>query len=234
MTTLVIGFLLMFQQIYSPADFTQVPGTSLQARYDAALAQGRRGSDDSFWIAYRFPVRPGVRISTWDGNINISSTTSSDGIEWLPDDPAAQRVGIFLLAGKTDGVIQKTRLINLSQNFRVHDRKVYWLGEPSAEDSLSVLAKLMVESPTKLSSSFANFMTLHDSSNVAERLLKIARTESNPADVRKNAIFWLGQEVSRQAGEELQQLVSDPDTDIQRQAVMAIENAATMTKPYLP
>ena len=65
-------------------------------------------------------------------------------------------------------------------------------------------------------------MTLHDSTHVAERLLQIARNNSNSAEVRRNAVQWLGQEVSRQAGEELQQLASDPDTNIQRQAVMAM------------
>src|SRR3954462_5012772 len=90
--------LLLAQQVYSPSDFTQVAGTSLRARYDAAIAQGRRGSDESFWVAYQFPVRPGIRVMTWgDSNMTIASTTSADGIEWVPDSPDIQRVGIFML-----------------------------------------------------------------------------------------------------------------------------------------
>src|SRR5262245_23193630 len=128
----ILGVVLL-QQVYSPTDFTQVPGTSLRARYDAAITQGRRGAEETFWLAYRFPVRSGIRIQTWDNNVSITSMTSADGIEWVPDKPEAQRVGIFLLVGKNDGVIQKTRLIDLTQNFRVHDRKVYWLDEPPAD-----------------------------------------------------------------------------------------------------
>src|SRR6266436_2872566 len=68
------------QESYSPADFVQVAGNSLQARYDGALAEGRRGTTDTFWIAYQFPVRPGVRVNASDGNVNISRGRNSDGI----------------------------------------------------------------------------------------------------------------------------------------------------------
>ena len=122
--------LLLVQQVYSPSEFTQVPGSTLQAKYDAAIAQGRRGADDTFWVAYQFPVRPGLRVMTWgDNNMTITSTTSSDGIEWVPDTPDVQRVGIFMLTRKSDGLAQKSRIISLNQNFKIHDRKVYWLGE---------------------------------------------------------------------------------------------------------
>lgn len=216
--------LLLLQQVYAPSEFTQAPGASLQARYDAAIAQGRRGSEDTFWVAYRFPVKPGVRIQTWDNNVNISisSSTTSDGIEWIPNDAEIQRVGIFLLLTKSDGAIQRPRLINLNQNFRVHDRKVYWLGEPNAEESLTLLSKFVTDPQQKSVSSFANYMTLHDSPNVAPRLLQIARDMSFSPQVRATAINYLGREVSRSAGEELDKLASDPSTDIQRQAVSAI------------
>ena len=222
--TILTVFLL--QQAYSPAEFTQVAGASLRARYDAALAQGQRGSDETFWIAYRFPVRPGIRIATWDGNTTITQTTSTDGIEWIPDSTEVQRVGVFLLTGKADGVVQRTRLINLNQNFRVHDRKVYWLGEPSADDSLSLLDRLIKDSPQKFASQFTHYMSLHDSTRVAEHLLELTKSPANSNEVRRAAITYLGREVSRQAGVELDRLVSDPNTDIQRQAVAAISRRA--------
>jgi len=221
MTIAAILVSLILQQVYAPADFTQVAGSSLKARYDAGIAQGRAGTDETFWIAYRFPVRSGVRITTWDNGTNISSTVSSDGIEWVQE-PGVQRVAIFLLTGKMDRTIQRTRLINLDQNFRVHDRRVYWLGEPSADESLSLLTGLIKDSPQRLTSSLTNYMTLHSSPDVAARLLELARTATNPSEVRRNAIYWLGQEVSRAAGEELARLSTDPDTEVQKQAVQAI------------
>jgi HEAT repeat protein len=118
-------------------------------------------------------------------------------------------------------VLQRTRLINLDQNFRVHDRKVYWLGDSNADESVTLLMALIKESP-KSSSSLAHYMTLHDSPAVADRLLELARNETNTQEVRRSAIQWLGREVSRRAGEELARLTTDPDTEIQKQAVIAI------------
>jgi hypothetical protein len=223
MNSVVFGLaFVLLQQVYSPADFVQVPGASLTARFDVAIAEGRRGSDENFWIAYRFPVRAGIRINTLDNNVMISSKTTSDGIEWISDDATPQRVAVLLLVNKTDGVIQKTRLLNLNDNFRIHDRKVYWLGEPVAEESLALLSRLMTASPQNLSSSLAHYMTLHDSANVADHLLQIARSTTIPTTVRASAINWLGREVSRKAADDLSALAQDPDSQIQRQAVIAM------------
>ncbi len=213
--------LLFFHQVYSPSDFVQVQGSSASARYDAAIAQGKRGSDETFWIAYQFPVRPGVRIATWGDNTTIT-TTSSDGIEWLPDNPQTQRVGVFLLIGKSDSLVQRTRMIDLTQNYRVHDRKVYWLGEPNADDSLSLLDKLITDAPQKFSSTFARYMSLHDSPHVGDHLLQLAKSTTVSNEIRRSAITQLGNEISRQSGDELNKLTMDSSTDIQRQAVAAI------------
>ena len=128
----------------------------------------------------------------------------------------------FFLAAKADGVIQKTRLLNLNDKFVIHDRKVYWLGEPNAQESLDLLTKMTTNSPPALSSSLAHYMTLHDSAAAADHLLQIARSASNPSQVRTNAITWLGREVSRKIGDDLSRLALDPDTQVQRQAVMAM------------
>ncbi len=210
------------QESYSPADFVQVAGNSLQARYDGALAEGRRGTTDTFWIAYQFPVRPGVRVNASDGNVNISRGRNSDGIEWVDQTTALQRVGLFLLTRKSDGLIEKSRILNLDQDFRVHDRKVYWIGEPGAQESLALLAMLVDAAPQRASSSLLMTLGLHPEPGAAESLLHIARTSSS-TQVRKNALFWLGQELSRQAGEELEKMAnSDPEIEIQKQAVFAI------------
>src|SRR5579884_3242598 len=186
--TTIFALWMLFQQVYSQSDFVQISGTSVQARYDAAIAQARRGSDETFWIAYRFPVRPGIRVTTMDNNVMISSRTTSDGIEWIPTDGTPERVGVFLLVGKSDGVLQKTRLINLNDNFRIHDRKVYWLGEPNAEESLTLLERLIRNSPQATAASLARDMTLHDSPNVADHLLRLARATDLSTPVRANLV----------------------------------------------
>jgi HEAT repeat protein len=222
LSAISLGLLMFFQQVYSPAEFTQVTGASLSARYDSALAQARRAPEETFWVAYRFPVKAGLRINTSENNVSITSTKTSDGIEWIPTDTEPQRVGIFLMVGKGDGLLQRNRLLNLNQNFRVHDRKVYWLGEPSAEESLNLLSTLMDSAPQRFNSSLIHYMTLHESPNVADRLLQIARNDSKQTNIRTSAISYLGREASSRAGEELEKLTNDPNAEIQRQAIAAI------------
>ena len=210
------------QEVYGPSDFVRITGNSLQARYDSAVAQGRRGTTDTFWVAFQFPVRPGVRVNASDGNVNIGRGRNSDGIEWVDQTTALQRVGLFLLVRKSDGLIEKSRILNLDQDFRIHDRKVYWIGEPNAPESLALVAMLVDAAPQRASSSLLMTLGLHPEPGAVESLLRIARNSSS-TQVRRNAVFWLGQEVSRQAGEELEKMAnSDPEVEIQKQAVFAI------------
>jgi len=176
MKSIALLAFLFVQQVYSPSEFTQVAGTNLRAKYDAAITQGRRGTDETFWVAYQFPVRPGLRIMTWgDGNMTVTNTTSSDGIEWIPDTPNDQRAAIFMLIRKSDGVVQKSRIISLNQNFRIHDRKVYWLGEANSEESLTLLSKLSTDNP-QLASSFISHISYHGGATVGDHLLELARS----------------------------------------------------------
>ncbi len=214
--------LLAPQDVYRFADFVQVTGNSLKARYDSALDQGRRGTTDEFWVAYRIPARDGLRVNVSNDNVNVGYSRTSDGIEFGANTRETQRVGLFLLIQRLNGAIERVRLLDLDEDFRVHDRKVYWLGEPSAEQSASLLAGLVEASPQKSSSSLLMAVSFHQSPFAANSLLRIARGSSS-ASVRKNAVFWLGQEVSRQAGEELEKLAtSDPDVEVQKQVVFAL------------
>jgi len=220
--------LLVVLQIYTPADFVRVTGASLQDRFENAVSQGRRESTDMFWVAYQSPVRTGVRVNTWDGNVNISRGRSSDGIEFLANTVEAERVGLFMLVRKVDGVVEKTRLVDLKQDFRIHDRKVYWLGEPGESESASFLAQIVQTVPQRASSSILMTIGLHPESVAGTTLLQIGRNASAANQLRRDAVFWLGQEVSRQMGQELEQMAnSDPDVEIQKQAVLALSRQST-------
>jgi hypothetical protein len=220
--------LLFAAQISTPADFVRTAGDSLRARFDSAMTQGRRESAESFWIAYQFPVRPGVRVNTWDGNVNISRGRSSDGIEFLANTEEAERVGLFMLVRRADGLIEKSRVINLKQDFRVHDRKVFWLGEPAEAESATFLAAIIPSAPQRAWSSLLMTVSLHPESVAPNTLLQIARNSSQSSQLRRDAIYWLGQEVSRQAGEELAGLANtDPDVEVQKQAVYALSRRDT-------
>jgi HEAT repeat protein len=214
------------QAVYGPSDFIRPQGNSLSARYDAAMTEGRRGTTETFWIAYQFPVRPGLRVDTRNDGVNINRSRFSDGIELVDNTQSVQRVGLFMLMRKSDGGIDKSRILNLDEDFRVHDRRVYWIGEPNAAESLALLTSLVDAAPQRASQVLMT-IGLHPTPQATESLLRIART-STSNDVRKNAVFWLGQEVSRQAGEELEKMANDdPEVEVQKQAVFAISQRNT-------
>ena len=195
-------------------------GNSLQTRFDSAIAEGRRATTDTFWVAYQIPVRPGVSIDSREGGIDIRSSRSLDGIEYISSTAQAQRVGIFLLIRKSDASIEKVRLVNLGEDFQVRDRKVYWIGDPAAQESVAFLTAFVDK--TNGASSLLMTISLHPDPYASDTLLRIARN-STSTNAKKNAIFWLGQSVSRQMGEELEKIAKDdPDVEVQKQVVFAL------------
>jgi HEAT repeat protein len=210
-TTLALS-LLTAQVVSTPADFIRPSGDSLQARYDDAIAQGRRGALDAFWIAYQMPVRTNTRVFSVDGIESVSSTQP-------------ERVAMFLLVRKADGGVDKLRIVNLTDDIRVHDRTVYWLGQPSGDENAALLLKIARSSAntqvrkdavfwlgeeisrqaaTGLESLTSNdpeveiqkqavfAISLRANDESIPTLERIAKTHPNAA-VRQQAIFWLGQ-----------------------------------------
>jgi hypothetical protein len=212
--TAFLGLLLFFaaQDVYTPADFVNVDGDSLKARYDNAVTQGRRGNTDTFWTAYEMQFRGNVYVSTTDGIDIVRKNTP-------------ERVGIFLLMRKFDGAIERLRMVNLDQDVRVHDRKVYWLGKPASEESAALLLNIARASTSTQVKKDAIFwlgqevsrlagdelekiasndpevevqkqavfaLSLRKNDESIPSLMRVAKEHSNPA-VRKQAIFWLGQ-----------------------------------------
>jgi hypothetical protein len=199
------------QNIYGPADFIQVDGGSLKARFDNAVVQGRQGEGDTFWVAYETPARANRRIASVDG-IDVSQTNT------------LERMGMFVLVRKSDGAIDKLRIVNLTQDLRVHDRKVYWLGEPSGEDNAVFLLNIARTSTSTQVKKDAIFwlgqeisrragielerlasddpevevqkqvvfaLSLRNNDESIPSLMRIAKEHPNLA-VRQQAIFWLG------------------------------------------
>jgi len=63
---------------------------------------------------------------------------------------------------------------------------------------------------------------LADSVEPWPRLLQIAKNTNVDSDVRKSAIFWLGQAAGDKATQGLKSLLSDEDTEVKKSAVFAL------------
>lgn len=226
----IFGLLIALALQVATSDFVQVPGATIQSRFDAAIERGRSDGEETFWIAYSFPIKAGVQIDSRNGGLNINRGVSSrgdqseDGIVLLPEDGrVTDRAGIFLLMRASDAGLQRIRLLDLDENFEIRDRRVYWLGESMEAPSIDMLAGFVGTSGERNASSLMMLMGLHDGDNATDHLIRIARSNGN-SDIRKNALFWLGQEVSVRAGEALRDIVMEdsPEVEIQKQAVFAI------------
>lgn len=63
---------------------------------------------------------------------------------------------------------------------------------------------------------------LADSVEPYPELLRIARKESLPGKIRKDAIFWLGQAAGDKVAGDLKNLTTDGDTEVKKSAVFAL------------
>lgn len=69
---------------------------------------------------------------------------------------------------------------------------------------------------------FMAVIAMHDHPRVVPELIHLARND-RAEDVRKHALFWLGQKAGEKAAGELQRAVDeDPDDDVRQHAVFAI------------
>lgn len=65
-------------------------------------------------------------------------------------------------------------------------------------------------------------ISMHDHPRVVPELIRLARNDRSE-DVRKHALFWLGQKAGEKAAGELERAVDeDPDDDVRQHAVFAI------------
>jgi len=198
---------LLGQEVYSPSDFVRTSGDTAKARYDSAIALGRRDSSDTFWIAYQMPRRPNVHVSSSDG-IEVVTTNSSEP------------VGLFFLARKSDGAIDRIRVVNLSQDVRVHDRKVYWLGEPSSDESAALLLNVArTSASTRVKNDAVFWLGQEISAQAGEELEKLA-TSDPEVEVQKQVVFALSQRRNDAAILSLERIATDhPNAAVRKQAI---------------
>jgi hypothetical protein len=198
---------LLLQQVSSFADFTRLSGDTAKARYDNAVAEGRRGSGDTFWVAYQMPGRGNVRVNTSDG-IEIVQKNNSD--------PAA----VFLLVGKADGAVSKLRVVGLGEDIRVYDRRVYWLGELNSDENGALLLNIAKSSASTQVKRDAVFWLGQEISRQAGEDLEKLATSDPEVEVQKQVVFALSQRRNDESIASLQRIARDhPNAAVRKQAI---------------
>jgi hypothetical protein len=207
LTTPLALLLFLPQEVHSPADFVRPAGDTLQARYDSAVMQGRAGNTDTFWVAYQMPERASAHV------------TSPDGIEFVSTNQP-ERVGLFLLVKRSDGAIDKIRTVNLSQDVRVHDRKVYWLGEPNGDENGALLLRIARTSSTTQVKNDAIFWLGQEISRQAGEELEKLATSDPEVEVQKQAVFALSLRKNDESIPSLERIAKEhPNSAVRKQAI---------------
>ena len=91
---------------------------------------------------------------------------------------------------------------------------------PTQEQSLDFLLEHLGDADRE--GQFLAVISMHDHPRVVPELIQLARHRDD-REVRRHAIFWLGQKAGEKATAELQRTVDeDPDDDVRQHAVFAI------------
>ena len=209
--------------------FTPVAGATLQAKQDAAVAQGTGARASRFWTAYAFDVRPGhvvdIDYVSDDGRFIIQGNWESSDTGFIVRDPGVEtrNLGVFTLRDAT-GQIVRVEMYNLGRRREYGGYPVYWLGRASNEESLNFLRAIIEQSKSdNIAADAVRAAAMHDDRRVPEFLERIARSTVFDS-VRAQAVRSLGEPpVSDATREYLAQLARDEreSTDVRRAAISA-------------
>jgi HEAT repeat protein len=240
LTFIWLAFMPLYALPQAEQTFTPVQGATLQAKFDAAVAQAAGARLARFWTAYAFDVRPGVAVDvdfvsddgrfvmqgTWDwsdsGSYFHNSVANYPGLE-------TRSLGVFALRDSA-GTVERIEVFNLARRHEYAGYPVYWAGRASNEESLNFL-RAIAETPRTqysgrtedLASEAVRALTLHDDRRVPETLQHIART-STVEGVRAQAVRSLGfPPVADALREYLAQLARDEreSMEVRRAAISA-------------
>jgi len=107
---------------------------------------------------------------------------------------------------------------------KVRESAVFWLGNYGDSKSLSYLKEIFAKvQDTGIKKQVVFSLQLSQQKEAVEELIRIAKSEPNQ-DIRKNAVFWLGQKASAESIKALKDIIDEPkeESGLKDQAVFAI------------
>ena len=107
---------------------------------------------------------------------------------------------------------------------KVKESAVFWLGNYGDSKSLATLKEIFAKvQETDVKKHIVFALQLSKQKEAVEELIRIAKSEPNQ-DIRKSAVFWLGQKASVESIKALKDIVDEPkeESGLKEQAVFAI------------
>lgn len=174
---------------------------------------------------------------TWKSSIPFRVTGDEAGIKVrrkfksvkasksLDSEEGREPVGLLLLhrISKGKSEIQDARMIDLDQTFEFEEQPAYWLGEADNRESFRFLENEFESGDLKLRKRLLPVICSHDEPQAHDFLRRVV-FGNYAREVRKNAIFWLGNIRDAKSLGYLQEIIKkETDTELRKQTVFAIQ-----------
>jgi hypothetical protein len=223
--TIAIAALIAIGPVFARAAAQQVvsleaASPSLEGRFDEALSRAEN-DEGHVLVAYGLTVRaPANQIwGMWTSRktslptvgelISDRMASDSDRRFDTDDDRIVDREAAVLARLDADGRVEDIGLhtLNSIADFRID--RIYWLGEADSGESFDILRRFVYPGgPAELRRDAVYALARHTrEERVFPLLTRIVRDESEPLELRKAAIYGLGQQHSEQARDYLLQLI---------------------------
>ena len=184
------------------------------ARAQNLAARVRQAGDGS--VRFSFAAREGVCGNGHNG-ISTRSDRSQD-VEW-----DCESGPVMVALTKVGGTVSSLRTY-VGAKWKVGGADVTQLGTVGTRDAVEYLLGVAESGSAKVAEQAIFPATLADSVTPWPRLLRLARDESRPREVRSRAVFWVGQAASDEATKGLADVVEDEsgDREVRKAAVFAL------------
>lgn len=173
------------------------------------------GTSTAGWFAWKVPIR-GRTICC-----NSCSLDNNRGFSINDDEDDFNTTSEMLLVVRVEaGRILRVRLFSASCDLDTKGKTVHMLTNVSTESSVEYLLSQIRNADRE--GELMAALSLHEHPRVIPALIELARHDPD-SEIRRHAIFWLGQKAGEKVAGELRRAVDeDPDDDVKQHAVFAI------------
>ena len=179
------------------------------------------------WVAWVVPGGAGRSVCCWSGD-SCCGSCSLDGrggfnTSKKTTTPQVQQLvpSIVIVARVNGRNVERVRMFDTECTVDGHGTTVHLLRGITPEQSIDWLLAQLDERDGK-SNEILAAVAMHEHESVTPRLITLARRDQR-SDVRRAALFWLGQRAGEKAAGELRRAVDeDPEDEVRQHAVFAI------------
>ena len=195
-------------------------GASARDTHAQNLAARVRQAGDGT-VRFSFAAKEGV-CGNGRNNISVRSDRNQD-VEY-DCEPGPVMVALT----KAGGSVTSLRTY-VGAKWKVGGANVTQLGTVGARDAVDYLLGVAEGGSGKVAEQAIFPATLADSVTPWPRLLRLARDDARPSEVRKRAVFWVGQAASDEATKGLADVAEDAsgDREVRKAAVFALSQQKT-------